>query len=1306
MINSNSHPLPNPGSGSVLLRTKPVPELLLWTTAILLCLSALSSRAQTYALSNVWTVATNVVGVNNLIVSGDNNRSLAYNAVSNQVLVAARGGGSPAPGIEVLDGSTGGYLGLLDKTGISGGSIAVLSQTRVADDGVIYAANWTAALPSSPVKLYRWSDWLSIPTTAYSGNAVSNTATAGGFSVYGNNRVGDTMAIRGSGTDTKILLPVATSGNVVTTNLILFTTADGTNFSPHILAVTGFAASSSGILGATFYTNNTFLLRLGGSAGNNGLLMQYPANIDSLGAGPIAASQIGSFSLPGVLSTTAFIDYKATGQGGLLALVSPQNAGGVSASHQVALYVDPVLGNGGCPVLQATTNYAHLQSNGNLAGAVALGGSSFNQFIYSLDCNNSVRCSAIITIPPQAPSISSQPVGLGGSGAYAPYTLSVSASGYCPLVYQWQASTNNSSTASTFTNIPGANSTTYSIPGASTNYYRVVVTNSIAPAATSAAVQVAVKASLSNAAVTQLWRVNAGSTISYLDTGNNCRGLAYDTNSDRLAVAYVNSAAVNLIHGTYGTNLGSLSVSGLATGSGAVFNIDQVGIADDGAVYACNLTAAPSGFQNPVVINRWNGPVVAAPPLTGGAYNGVPFGTGERYGDNMAVRGAGANTQILLPSSTSPISGVGPGTNVLLFTTLDGTNFTVTVLGVSGAPAGFANQGIAFGDGNTFWAKNQNGNLYQISFDPSTGAASVLFNYSAVPSGTMGLAVDPALSILATIAQNSTPDDVQLFQLTGGAAPPVLFHQALMSNNANANANAAIAMKNKRLYALDVNNGILALSYNVPVATPPTIATPPSSTTAYSSAAAYFSVAASGTLTLNYQWRSNGVAIPGAIDTTYILANPSLSANGALIDVVVQNTAGVVTSTPPAVLTVKSPASSPTATNLWSMAAGSNPGIPTLDESSYSVRGLAYDATLGRLLVADHFSIYALNATNQAYLESLNTIGVPDVGLSSWVLSQIRVADDGALYACNIQDTYYRPNSFCITRWSTSDSSASLSAAWGGTTGADPGVGDRIGDTMAIRGAGANTQILLGTASSSNVVLFTTVDGLTFTPTVIYVTNAPNGFSSGGVAFGPGANTFWAKGDTGYNLRLATFDLANPGAGSATSVYTAGSQVPSTLVGLGFDAARNILAGVNLDNTPDDLQLFLTSGNSNAPSLIHQAFFASNNANINRNAVVDIKFPWVFALDDNNGIVALNYGNGTPTAPAVTLTAVSRVSGGLSLTWNNVFSGHGYQVQYSTALNPSVWVNLGSPVTPVGETGTYTDTAPGDTARFYRVVSQ
>jgi len=1259
-----------------------------WMIAILLLAGpALQSQAQTYGLTNIWYAPTNAVSASNIILNGDNNRGLAYDANSNQVFVVSKGGGSPAPGIEVLDGTTGSFLGLLDKTIVTTSATTFpLNQIGVAADGVIYAANLQSpAGPAALTKIYRWTNWLSVATVAFAANAISNTVTPYTIPTASGQRVGDSMAVSGSGANTIIVMPVSTSSPTISTNFIIFTTSDGLNFTNHILNVSGFTAAGSGICGITFYTNNTFLVRTSGGAANNVFLIQFPANIASLDQGPIAGTQLGSFSLPNVLSTTAFISSSGAA-GGLFAVASPQNSAGGSA--QVALYVDPVAGNGACSLQQATTNYSHPAANGNLAGAVVLDG--VHNRIYSLDCNNGVRCTGISIISPQPPTISTQPV---GATAYVPYTLSVTAAGYCPLIYQWQA-TNN---AGGFTNIPGATSSSFSVTAASTNFYRVVITNTINPGVTSSVVKVTGQLPVTNAAVAQLWRAAAGSLGFLSSSDNNGRGIAYDTNSDRVVVAVSSASAptLNILSGTYGTNIGTMGVTGLTLNG--TFAVDQVGIADDGAVYGCNLA-----YNSSIVINRWNSPSVGTNPIA--AFNGSAGGPAERYGDNLAVRGMGTNTQILIPSSLNPGLGVGSGTNVVLLTTADGTNFTSTLLGIAGVPGGFANSGIAFDTGNNFWAKSYNGDLFKIAFDPVTGTGSVVFDYSSsgqVPQTTMGLGIDPNLNFMATIVQSDTPDDVQLFQLTGTTAAPVLFHQALMSNNGNANANAAIVMKNKRLYALDVNNGVVALSYGAPACTPPSIVSSPASATAFTNTTVNLTVSASGTLTLNYQWRFNSNNISGAPNSpVYSLTNPTVSKAG-YYDVIAQNTCGSITSAP-ALLTVKIPVLSPVVTQVWTLEPGSR---SYLDSSTYGTRGLAYDPLLTNLLVADHFSIHVLNAANNTDLGTLNMVGIANVGFSQWLVDQIRVDDAGVVYAANLQDNSFGSAPLSIVSFpNSSPGTAASQYAWGAGTGADPsGQGWRLGDTLAVRGSGADAQLLMGTPDANGVILFTNDGSGIFAATVIIVTNAPTGFASGGVAFGA-SNTFWAKGGSGYNLRQVTYDLSNPTSAAVTTVFTAGTQVPSTMTGIGVDVTNNIMAGVSFSDSPNDLLLYLLSGNSNAPYLFDQAFFPGPFGNIQLISATDIKFPWAFGLDVNNGIVALNYG--IPAAPAVKLTSVDYAPGSVTINWNNIFVGHGYQLQYKDSLLDSSWTNLGSPVVTANPIASYLDTTANGATRFYRVITQ
>ena len=356
-------------------------------------------------------------------------------------------------------------------------------------------------------------------------------------------------------------------------------------------------------------------------------------------------------------------------------------------------------------------------------------------------------------------------------------------------------------------------------------------------------------------------------------------------------------------------------------------------------------------------------------------------------------------------------------------------------------------------------------------------------------------------------------------------------------------------------------------------------------------------------------------------------------------------------------------------------------------------------------MVADHVNLHILNATNGVYLGDLGNGGVPNGGYSGWNFDQVGFSDDGYLFAANLAGVS-GSGTYSVTGWTppiTAFEEPSIQSYANGDPGS--GSGDRWGDTMAVRGnvSDASVQILIGSWSGTNVVLFTSDNSGDLTPNLIAVTGVPAGFSGQGISFGAG-NTFWTK-SPGYDLRLVSFNTNNtPWTGSVVYDFANGSQVPSAFGGIGVDAGAGILGGVNFSDTPNDLQLYLLSGNSNPPALVNQAFFGSGNLNINDNSVATLKAGYGFALDVNNGLTALTYG--TPSGPAVTITSLAYAPGSVTLNWNNVFTTHSYQVQYCTSLTSGSWVNLGSAITTTNPTASYTDTSAASSLRFYRVITQ
>jgi hypothetical protein len=1219
----------------------------------------------TLVLSNKWSLDPGSRYY--LPTSGDNPRGLAINRTTGNILIPSVQGGSNH--ISVVSGAAGADLGTLATGGtgsgiITGGTLALM-HVGAADDGAIYACNLDNS--ASVFKIYRWgsedTSGGTLPIMAFGGA----TGAAPGPTVT---RIGDSFCVRGAGTNTQII-----ASGTGSAQFTVFTTTDGTNFTANQITIP--ATPGSGNLNRTVAfdsTNNAFW----GGKPNDTKLYYVTFNLGTLTA--ITVSNI-TFSPPmGMCAVRSASTINV--------LAGIKDDGFIASSSRNLLVYD--VSNLSSPAAGGNAAFgAGGSADGNVTGQADIGAG----MVAALSTHGGIVALGISIQANAPPSIAVPPVGV--TGAFPTYTLSVGASGTQPIKYQWLASNSGTNISTTFTNIPNATNNAFALTSATTNYFEVIVTNAFG-SITSSPVLVSLLPAVTSTVVTQLWRVPAGANgYTYLSpTDDATRGIGYDANSNRVVVSSISGGtAIYILDGNTGTNLGRLDLTGANLGGGT-FQLDQVVVADDGAVYSGNL-ALPNQIFN---LNRWPAPTTNATASNAYSDAGTLGASSDRWGDTMAVRGAGTGTQILLGSRN--------GTNVALLTTADGINFTASVIAISNVSPGFAANGVAFGDGNTLWGKAVEGHLFKVAFDPIGLTGGKVLDYAnpaQTPTSMVGVGVDPVRSILAGIDLADTPHDLKLFQLTGTTDPPVLFDQAFFASaNGNGNDNVAIAMKYPRVYALDVNNGIIALTYGVPPTTPPAINTPPANQTVYTNTpAATLSAGASGSLPLYYQWRYYGNSannppadILHAMNSTYVLNYPPVSASG-YYDVVVHNVAGYATSAPPTLLTVIEPATSTVVTQLWTLAAGSR---PYLDGSTYNTRGLAYDTNSGTVLVCDHQNIYVLAAMNGSDLFQLNTLGLPSGGYSGWLLDQIGVADDGMVYGANLS---LDGTTFAITSWSSVSLGASLNSAWGGTAGADPtgGTGDRCGDTIAVRGAGTSTEILIGSYSGTHVVLFTTADGLNFTANPIAVTNVPAGFSGQGIAFG-GGDTFWTK-SPGFLLRQVAFERST-WQGGAVQVFT---SMPSAFGGIGVDVPAGVLGGVNFSDTPNDLQLYLLSGNATPPALFDQAFFGSVNINSQFNAATALKAGKAFGLDVNNGLVALSYG--VPAAPAVTITSVTNQPGtGVTITWSNCFSGHNYQVAYKNALTNGPWTTLGAPVSAAGPTASFTDTAALKAARYYRVQTE
>src|SRR5882724_5996541 len=149
----------------------------------------------------------------------------------------------------------------------------------------------------------------------------------------------------------------------------------------------------------------------------------------------------------------------------------------------------------------------------------------------------------------------------------------------------------------------------------------------------------------------------------YLNTSGTERGMAYNPVTGHVLIVERNGLTVFILDGTTGDDIGTLDMSALTLGGNTSFLINMIGIGDDGAIYVGNLSN--SSFPPQYSLYRWADEASPQQLIFDGVNRDISNGNAinaagyERYGDAIAVRGAGANTQILVPSR---------GTNVTIVT--------------------------------------------------------------------------------------------------------------------------------------------------------------------------------------------------------------------------------------------------------------------------------------------------------------------------------------------------------------------------------------------------------------------------------------------------------------------------------------------------------------------------------------------------------------------------------------------------------------------------------------------------------------
>jgi hypothetical protein len=541
-------------------------------------------------------------------------------------------------------------------------------------------------------------------------------------------------------------------------------------------------------------------------------------------------------------------------------------------------------------------------------------------------------------------------------------------------------------------------------------------------------------------------------------------------------------------------------------------------------------------------------------------------------------------------------------------------------------------------------------------------------------SGMPAAGQDPVLAsqrlkVTGTVTQPAGASNGLLYHDVNNPTNATHIYVVSFVTNYNIGQTIAVAGVNKVTIPIDTN--------------PPSITVQPANQTLLEGGGINLSVAASGAQPLFYQWYSNSVSIANATNASYSV-RPATTNDGGLYHVVITNHLGSRTSTQ-AVVTVNPLVRSEAMTLLWSVAPGARHFLTT----DNTQRGLAYNAEGNNVIVVSRSpsnAVYLLDAETGATLEGdpgqplVLPLG-PNVSGGTFPINVAGASDDGKVYVSNLADG--TATDFRIYRWDFAPTDVPAEIAYSGKP--TSGIANRWGDTMDVRGSGNNIQIIVGARSSKWVTIFTTENGgMTFTAHPIEVSEAPNGAFGLGVAFGQG-NTFWGKGDSSTALRLVQFDLATSNA-TVLRVYGSSTYYLGATA-IGVEPSLGVLGAVSIEN-PDNLRLYNINNLDSGPFLVDQELFPTDSDNINGTGAVDFGDGRIYALDSNNGILALTLGN-IPQPPPNRIT-ITRNPGSVTLTWQG------------TATLQAADVVTGPYTDVPGATSGYTENTTG-AARFFRL---
>ncbi len=300
-----------------------------------------------------------------------------------------------------------------------------------------------------------------------------------------------------------------------------------------------------------------------------------------------------------------------------------------------------------------------------------------------------------------------------------------------------------------------------------------------------------------------LWSLSPGDRdyINYRPSGETTggyseHGLAYNPVTGNVYLLHHSSALgtrIAILDGQDGSHLGYLSIGSLPR------PLRKIGVADDGVIFSA--TTAGDTSTTPYYLYRWEDESAEMELVWEGDPSGGEGDVRRSYGPNIAVRGEGDSTQILVaPDWWQQVE---EAHIVAIFETDDGVDFSPERYTMT--PTTRFGLGTAFGEGDTFFGTRAGQPLREFAF---SGELLREFDGDSVYLPLSPIGIDIEKNLLAGVH----PNELRLYNLNAlnaGFNPPLAIRE-FPTNNANIDATGEIAFGEEVVYALHTNNGVVA----------------------------------------------------------------------------------------------------------------------------------------------------------------------------------------------------------------------------------------------------------------------------------------------------------------------------------------------------------------------------------------------------------------------------------------------------------------------------------------------------------------